>query len=207
MKRAEAIQIVNSVSKTVPAIVSGEVTKAGASPVAEFKVKDGRTIRVEADYGSWEWRQYFDDADRVRLQAGVIGSGKWGKRITRTFRVRKDGTLNTVGIAKALAELAAMQVADVVKCADRAERERLDHGAAEDTKRVLAVVTGKFYDEQFERLQWSDRLQAGDFPLQVQVKSDGRVKITIDNLAVASVQELLKLLNFEKEALPLKSDV
>ena len=203
MKKQDALSAVARAAKSVPAIDGIEFGGNDGFPTLALSVKDGRTINVVPDYGynsGWPSRHSEDRADRVLLRAGDLldNSAVYGyKSVTRTFRVRGDGTLNEKGIAKALGELAALQVEDVVRRAKReAERAQKDDQRAETREKLQAIVGG------FER-KWGDELgntstlaDVGELGLKVDlsVLADGRVDLRLPDLTSLQVLQVLKIL-------------
>lgn len=209
MTKFDALRAVKKASLEVRDICAGELTKS-ANPTLALVVMDGRTIQVDTDYGSsvFYHRTTENCADRVLLKAGTIGMGFGAKQVTRTFIVRNDGTLNVAGMAKALAELAKLQQADVISRAASQSKQRQEHERSALAMGHLANMTGKFYNKEWDHLLRSDTIVVWPFELQITVKEDGNIKIVMDNLSIPSVTDLLiSKLGFKKEDVPVKSDV
>lgn len=198
MKRTEAINAAVRAAQAVPAIVSTSIIGLKA----EFVVKGGRTIYAVPDYGyrdGWSRTDNEHRADRVLLKAGRIGIGLDAGETTRTYRVRKDGTLNEDGMTQALAELADVQIRDVAHREKHNDLEDRKKQLRTDTIRRLHDITGEFWDEVFEHYCNSAGVNAGGFDMDMCVKDNGTVKIVIDDMPMLAVERFLEMLNFEKD--------
>jgi len=122
MRYKQAMEFVADAAKDVAEIVSAEHSGEGWQRALRLRTANG-SLSVDAEYGCPDyWFRHDSEGkdptvDRVRITAGHCRTegGRHGKKVTRTFRVRDDGTLNGIGIKKALRELAELKEREVVQ--------------------------------------------------------------------------------------------
>lgn len=221
MRYKQAMEIVAEVAKKVPAINGAEHSGEGWQRFLKLPVIEGRSISVDAEYGdphTWFRHDKGKDptVDRVRLKCGHCRTegGRHGKSVTRTFRVRDDGTLNEKGIEKALRELAEIQQREVVHGQAVSEREARERDAKLHAYRVLGnaglLAIHGYLDESKpieHRVSSYGRADAEGLDVQISVNHRGQVKLTLEGLTPEEAMIALRRAGWEKSAEPLKQDV
>lgn len=215
MRYKQAMEILDRVAKDVDEITSVEHSGEGWQRILELKTANGR-LTADAERGSSDnWFRHDGDSknpsvDRVRITAGHCRTegGSYGKKVTRTFMVRQDGTLNEAGIAKALKALAEIKEREVVYSKKRSDQESRDQKSKLAAYRllgeagVLAELGYMSEDRPIEqRVSSYGTVEIDDNTVSVSVASNGAVTLKLERLGAPQALEVLQRLGYNPESI------